>query len=84
VGDPERRRAGKDERRAERRTAKADRKRATAQSFLHLVAAGEAAAPQDRGFASCPCTKHCTMHGDCVLCVAYHAGRRSERPRCEC
>jgi hypothetical protein len=81
--DRERRRAGKDDRRAERSAAKADRRRATAESFLHLVHPGEAATPQARGFPDCPCARSCPLHGDCLLCVAYHAGRRDERPRCE-
>jgi hypothetical protein len=81
--DREDRRAAKDARRADKRAAKADRKRATAESFLSLVAAGEAASPQARGFSECPCTKDCALHGDCLPCVAYHAGRRNERPRCE-
>ena len=85
--DREERRAAKqdakDDRRSERRAAKADRRRATAESFLHLVAAGEEASPRARGFSACPCTKDCPLHGDCLLCVAYHAGRRDERPRCE-
>jgi hypothetical protein len=76
------RQAARDVRKAERRAARADRKRVTAASFLYLVAAGEAASPQDRGFATCPCTKDCPLHGECRLCVAYHAGRRDEQPRC--
>ena len=76
------RRAARDARKAERRAARADRKRATAEGFLSLVAAGEAASPQARGFAVCPCTKDCPLHGECHLCVAYHAGRRDESPRC--
>jgi hypothetical protein len=76
-------RAARDARRADRRAAKADGKRATAESFLALVAAGEAASPPARGFETCPCTKDCPLHGDCLPCVAYHAGRRNERPRCE-
>lgn len=79
----EERRAAKDARRAEKRAAKADSKRATAEGFLSLVATHEAASPQARGFSTCPCTKDCTLHGDCLPCVAYHAGRRNERPRCE-
>jgi hypothetical protein len=77
------RRVAKDARRADKRAAKAEKKRATAEGFLALLAEGEAASPQVRGFATCPCTKDCTLHGDCLPCVAYHAGRRSERPRCE-
>jgi hypothetical protein len=79
----EERRAAKEARGADKRAAKADRKRATAEGFLSLVAAGEAASPQARGFSDCPCAKDCTLHGDCLPCVAYHAGRRGERPRCE-
>lgn len=74
--------ARRDARKADRRAAKAVRRRATAESFLHLVAAGEAASPQARSLSSCPCTKDCTLHGECRLCVAYHAGRRDELPRC--
>ncbi len=79
----EQRRAARDARRAERHSAKADRKRAIAEGFLSLVAAGEPASPQARGFSTCPCTKDCTLHGDCLHCVAYHAGRRNEQPRCK-
>jgi hypothetical protein len=76
------RQASRDARNAQRHAARADRKRARAECFLSLVAAGEAASPQARGFASCPCTKDCPLHGECHLCVAYHAGRRDELPRC--
>jgi len=85
--DREERRAAKQgakhDRRSEKRAAKADRRRAIAESFLHLVSAGEAASPQARGFSTCPCAKDCALHGDCLRCVAYHAGRRDDRPRCE-
>jgi hypothetical protein len=77
----EERRAAKDARRTERRTARADRKRATAAENLSLVPAGEPATPEARGFSACTCTKDCTLHGDCLPCVAYHAGR-GEQPRC--
>ena len=78
----EERRAAKEARKAERYAAKADRKRATAQANLSLVAAGEPATPQARGFTACPCPKDCTLHGDCLPCVAFHANR-GERPRCD-
>ena len=78
----EERRAAKEARKAERYAAKADRKRATAEANLSLVAAGEPASPEARGFAACPCTKDCTLHGDCLPCVAFHASR-GERPRCD-
>jgi hypothetical protein len=71
------------DRRAAKDARRADKKRATAEGFLSLVAAGEPASPQARGFETCTCTKDCTLHGECLLCVAYHAGRRGERPRCE-
>jgi len=43
---------------------------------------GTPASPQARGFPDCPCPKECTLHGECKLCVAYHA-RKHALPRCE-
>ena len=76
------RRAAREAHRAEKSAARADRKRATAEASLSLVAAGEPASPEARGFGACPCTKECVLHGDCQPCVAFHAGR-GERPRCD-
>ena len=69
------------ERRVVRRAAKADKKRATAEANLSALPAGEPATPLARGFEACPCQKDCTLHGECLCCVAYH-GSRSELPRC--
>jgi hypothetical protein len=80
--DREDRRAAKAARRADKRAAKADKKRSIAEANLTLVAAGEPATPEARGFAACTCTKDCTLHGDCLPCVAFHASR-GERPRCD-
>jgi hypothetical protein len=77
----EERRSARRVRKAEKRAAKADEKRATAEAGLSLVAADEPATPEARGFADCPCPKDCTLHRDCLSCVAFHAGRR-ELPRC--
>ncbi len=78
----EQRRAAKDAARAAKHAAKADRKRIAAQADLWRLAAGEPASPEARGFVNCTCPKDCTLHGDCLLCVAYHTGR-GERPRCD-
>jgi hypothetical protein len=67
--------------RAARSTARHERRRALATENLDAVPAGEAATPQERGFAACPCPKDCALHGDCLLCVAYHL-RRGDPPRC--
>jgi hypothetical protein len=81
-GHREARRAAREARRADRRAAKAGKKRAAAEADLSLVAAGAPATPEARGLAACTCTKDCTLHGDCLPCVAFHAGR-GERPRCD-
>lgn len=67
--------------RAAGRAAKADKRRALAVEALPGVAADEPATPQARGFEGCPCPKDCTLHGECLLCVAYH-GRLGTPPRC--
>jgi len=67
--------------RAQRHAAKADEKRAVAEQHLSIVPDGEPATPEARGFETCPCPKECTLHGECLLCVAYH-GRRDVLPRC--
>jgi len=64
------------------RLQKVDKKRAIAASHLDLVPAGTPAAPQERGFAECPCPKNCTLHGECRLCVAFYA-RKNKPPRCQ-
>ena len=61
---------------------RSDKKRAIAVTHLALVPAGTRATPEARGFPDCPCTKNCTIHGECELCVAYHA-RKHALPRCE-
>jgi hypothetical protein len=59
-----------------------DRKREIALAHMDCVAEGTPATPQERGFNECPCPKRCTLHGECLLCVAYH-GRKRKLPRCE-
>ena len=59
-----------------------DKKKARAEAHLNLVPTGTLATPAARGFAECPCPKKRTLHGDCILCVAYHA-RKHALPRCE-
>ena len=68
-------------RRADRSAARHERRRALAAENLAAVPADEPATPQARGFAECPCPKDCGLHGDCLLCVAYHL-RRGDPPRC--
>lgn len=77
----EERHAAKQAAKAGRRAAKADKKRAAAESRLSELGAGEPATPQARGFAECPCPKECSLHGECLVCAAYHSGG-SEQPRC--
>jgi len=64
------------------RLTKGEKKRIKASEHLHLLPEGIFITPQERGFAECPCTKKCTLHGDCRLCVAYHLRKRAI-PRCE-
>jgi hypothetical protein len=59
-----------------------DKKREIAMAYMDRVAPGTSATPQERGFAECPCPKKCTLHGECLLCLAYH-GRKHALPRCE-
>jgi len=58
------------------------KRRAIAVAHLGLVPAGTPATPAARGYAECPCAKSCALHGECELCVAYHA-RRQALPHCE-
>lgn len=58
-----------------------DRKRRKAEANLADVPPGTPATPQARGFSECPCPKACTLHGECMLCAAFH-GRRHRPPRC--
>jgi hypothetical protein len=76
------RRAARNERpaRADRPTG-VDKKRALAEAALANVPVGEPETAQARGFETCPCPKDCVLHGECLLCVAYH-GRRDRLPRC--
>ncbi len=61
---------------------KRDKKREIAMAHASCVAAGTRATPQERGFEECPCPKKCTLHGECLLCIAYH-GRKNVLPRCQ-
>ena len=65
-----------------RRDRRLDKKRERATAALSLVPSGTPASPQARGFETCPCPKDCTLHGECLLCVAYHA-RKDALPRCQ-
>jgi hypothetical protein len=58
-----------------------DKKRERAMAHMDRVAPGTPATPQARGFDECPCPKKCTLHGDCLPCVAYHL-RKHALPRC--
>jgi hypothetical protein len=64
------------------RPVKDEKKRAIASAHLDLVPAGTPDTPQGRDFAECPCPKRCAIHGECHLCVAYHA-RKGKPPRCQ-
>ena len=75
------RRAGRRAARADRRRALADKKRTLAEAYLPNAPADLPATPHARGFETCPCPKDCTLHGECLLCVAYHA-RNDRAPRC--
>jgi len=66
----------------ERNRSREPKKRTLAEAALHVVPPGAPATPAERGFAECPCTKDCVLHGSCHLCVAYH-GRKNRPPRCE-
>ncbi|MEJ2052429.1 MAG: hypothetical protein P8X42_00800 [Calditrichaceae bacterium] len=65
-----------------KRKRQRDKKRERAISFLSKIAENTASSPAERGFDECPCTKKCTLHGECLLCVAYHA-RKNMLPECE-
>ncbi len=64
------------------RKAGRDKKRETAVAHMAGVAPGTLSTPLERGFAECPCPKKCTLHGECLLCAAFH-GRKHALPRCE-
>ena len=68
--------------RADRDSAKRDKRAEIATAHLFLVPAGAPATPAERGLEECPCPKRCSLHGSCHLCVAYH-GRKHALPRCE-
>jgi hypothetical protein len=61
---------------------KRDKKREVAMAHMDCIADGTLATPKERGYEECPCPKKCTIHGECLLCVAYH-GRKHALPRCE-
>jgi hypothetical protein len=65
-----------------RSSPKQDKRLAIAREHLCDLPPGVPATPQERGFDSCPCPKECSLHGSCLLCVAYH-GRKSQLPRCQ-
>jgi len=67
---------------AAREPANRDKKRAAALANVAGIPDSVPASPRERGFEACPCTKKCTLHGECRLCVAYH-GRKGALPRCE-
>ncbi len=58
-----------------------DRKRERAEAGLAAVPLGTPATPRARGFGECPCPKKCALHGECLLCAAFH-GRKGGLPRC--
>ena len=59
-----------------------DKKRETAFSCVSNISENVLASPVERGYEECPCPKKCTLHGECLLCVAYHS-RKGALPRCE-
>ena len=61
---------------------KRDKKREKALSFVMNIPEDTLQSPQERDYNECPCPKNCTLHGECLLCVAYHA-QKNQRPRCE-
>jgi hypothetical protein len=61
---------------------RSDKKREKAMRNIVSVPAGTPTTPLERGFAECPCPKKCTLHGDCLPCVAYHL-RKHAWPRCQ-
>lgn len=63
------------------RSEKRDKKREIALAHMTCVAESTLATPQERGYEECPCPKKCTIHGEYLLCAAYH-GRKHALPRC--
>ncbi|MDR3630133.1 MAG: hypothetical protein P4L42_07345 [Desulfocapsaceae bacterium] len=61
--------------------ASEDRKRSIAMAHLADLDEGVPATPEERGFAACPCPGNCTLHGQCLLCTAFH-GRKGRLPMC--
>jgi hypothetical protein len=59
-----------------------DRKREVALAHMDCIPSGTSGTPRERGYEECPCPKKCTLHGECLLCVAYH-GRKHAPPRCQ-
>ena len=66
----------------DRDRARKPKKRLVAEAHLSIVPEGTPGSPAERGFAECPCTEDCVLHGECLLCVAYH-GRKNRLPRCQ-
>ena len=61
---------------------KRDKKREKALSFVMNIPDDTLQSPWDRGYSECACPKKCTLHGECLLCVAYHT-RKCQLPHCE-
>ncbi len=61
---------------------KRDKKRERALSNIMNIPENTLQTPINRGYSECPCTKNCTIHGECILCVAYHASK-DQLPHCE-
>jgi hypothetical protein len=58
-----------------------EKKRAIAVSHLADLAPGTPATPAERGLEACPCPGSCILHGQCLLCTAFH-GRKGRLPVC--
>jgi hypothetical protein len=61
---------------------KRDKKREKALSFVMNIPDDTLQSPWDRGYSECPCPKKCTLHGECLLCEAYHT-RKCQLAHCE-
>lgn len=58
------------------------RKQLKAEKYLHLITETCAKNPTERGLEECPCQSKCSLHGDCLLCTAYHTSK-GKLPFCE-
>lgn len=59
-----------------------DKKHESALAYVSNISENVLASPLERGYEECPCPKKCTLHGECLLCLAYHS-RKGALPRCE-